>query len=104
MYAARVRPRRLAAHFAALLEQEYDRARRWVLEITGQSEILENSPVMRHTIALRNPAVLPINKLQVALLDMWESENLAAGAEADEWRRALLLSITGIAAAMQSTG
>jgi phosphoenolpyruvate carboxylase len=75
-----------------------------VLAVTGQSEILENSPVMRHIITMRNPAVAPINRLQVALLDMWENEGLGSGDEADEWRRALLLSITGIAAAMQSTG
>ncbi len=104
MYAARVRPRRTAAHFQKSLEEEHARARHWVLQITGQAELLDNAPAMRRIIALRNPAVLPINKLQVALLDIWESGQLGGPESEAEWRRAILLSITGIAAAMQSTG
>jgi phosphoenolpyruvate carboxylase len=56
--------------------------------------------VVRQTVELRNPALRPLSMLQVALLDRLDSV-----AEPDAaWQDAMLLSITGIAAAMQSTG
>jgi phosphoenolpyruvate carboxylase len=55
---------------------------------------------VRRTVELRNPALRPLSKLQVALLDKLGEKS---GSDAT-WQEAMLLSITGIAAAMQSTG
>ncbi len=102
MYAARVQPRELSERLQGLIEAEYDRTCRMVLEITGAKELLENAPVVRRTVEFRNPAVLPLSAVQVSLMNAWEG--LSEEEQAGEWREAMLQSIAGIAAAMQSTG
>ena len=84
------------------IEQEYDRTKLGLLTITGETELLENSKVIRQTVAFRNPMTLPINKLQIHLMNRWE--NLTEQDKEGTWREAMLQSIAGIAAAMQSTG
>jgi phosphoenolpyruvate carboxylase len=77
-----------------------------VLAISGHAQLLEDNPVLRRSIDVRNPYVDPINLLQVELLRRLRS---AEKREADEsetaWlRRALLVTINGIAAGMRNTG
>ncbi|MDE2731736.1 MAG: phosphoenolpyruvate carboxylase [Bacteroidota bacterium] len=85
----------------ALIAADFDRARGAILQITGQQEILDNSPVIAKSIALRNPYTDVLNLVQIEL--MRRSRN---GSDDDRKRltHALLLSVNGIAAAMQSTG
>lgn len=87
------------AEFHARLEAEHSRTVEWVKHVTGSAELLAHAPIVRATVALRNPAVLPLSLLQVALMDAHED----ASGDSPE-REAILLSLTGIAAAMQSTG
>ncbi|HEX2828869.1 MAG TPA: phosphoenolpyruvate carboxylase [Burkholderiales bacterium] len=99
-YAARVEPRELGERIHDTLAAEHALSRVWVLRITEQDELLGHAPVVRQTVALRNPALRPLSMLQVALLERLDTE-----AEPDAvWQDAMLLSIMGIAAAMQSTG
>jgi phosphoenolpyruvate carboxylase len=77
-----------------------------VLAISGHAQLLEDNPVLRRSIDVRNPYVDPINLLQVELLRRLRS---AEKRDADEsetaWlRRALLVTINGIAAGMRNTG
>jgi phosphoenolpyruvate carboxylase len=65
---------------------------------------MADAPVIRRTIELRNPALAPLSKLQVALLDLWDQLPEAEQEPPSPWREALSLSIAGTAAAMQSTG
>jgi phosphoenolpyruvate carboxylase len=104
-YAARTDPPSLGEKFHTQISEEHARTRKWVLAVTQQEELLGHATAVRSTIALRNPAVLPISMLQVALMDRFDTETDGGTNEADpSLREALLLSITGIAAAMQSTG
>jgi phosphoenolpyruvate carboxylase len=98
LYAARAKDQ----SFWNEIEQEYDRTKQGLLTITGETELLENSKVIRQTVAFRNPMTLPINKLQIHLMNRWE--NLTEQDKEGTWREAMLQSIAGIAAAMQSTG
>jgi phosphoenolpyruvate carboxylase len=76
--------------------------------------LLENNPVLRRSIDVRNPYVDPINLLQVELLRRLSyARKIAAAVDpADEetsadlvqLRRALLVTINGIAAGMRNTG
>ena len=104
-YAARVDPPEIGEKFHNHIAGELQKTREWVLRITNQDELLGHAPVVRATVHLRNPAVIPLSLLQVALMD---AEENALGPDADlansPWREAILLSITGVAAAMQSTG
>lgn len=101
-YAARVRPEALGTRLHEHIAREHALSRDWILRITGQDDLLEHAPVVRRTVELRNPALAPLSLLQIALLDRFEESMLEEAQAA--WQEAMLLSITGIAAAMQSTG
>lgn len=77
---------------------DFDLARRAILRITGQSELLENEPVIARAIASRNPWTDVLNLMQVELMSR------ARSGRADELRPAIFAVINGLAAAMQSTG
>jgi phosphoenolpyruvate carboxylase len=102
LYAARVQPTELGDRIQAKIEDEHERTCQAILAITGEREILENSKVVRSTVFFRNPAVMPLSILQVALMNKWPS--LSDEERASEWREAMLQTIAGIAAGMQSTG
>jgi phosphoenolpyruvate carboxylase len=76
------------------IEREFRLTVRRVLEVLRQDELMEQARVIAKTIRLRNPAVLPLNQLQIAL----------GATEDDKYREASLQTLAGIAAAMQSTG
>ena len=91
------------------LRERLSRAIRTVLEITGHAFLLEENPVLRRSIDVRNPYVDPINVLQVELLRRLRAVSLPDGGqeESDEvvlLRRALLVTINGVAAGMRNTG
>lgn len=102
LYAARVDPPEVGTRMQELIEEEYRRSVDMVLKVTGQTALLEHSRVVRSTVEFRNPMVMPLSILQVALMNEWES--LDEEARKGPWREAMLQSIAGIAAAMQSTG
>jgi phosphoenolpyruvate carboxylase len=102
LYAARVSPRKLGERMERMIEEEHERTSQMILRLTGQERLLENARVVRSTVEFRNPAVMPLSIMQVALMDKWET--LSEEEQAGPWREAMLQSIAGIAAAMQSTG
>ncbi|MBT8484443.1 MAG: phosphoenolpyruvate carboxylase [Phycisphaerae bacterium] len=83
------------------LAEEFERAERAVLAITGQTALLDNNPVIQRSIHERNPDTDTINALQVELLRRWRE---APADERPALRSLILLSVNGLAAAMQSTG
>jgi phosphoenolpyruvate carboxylase len=103
-YAGRVKPKSLGARFHKTIVQEYERSAKWVLAITGQEHLLDKAPVVQSTVELRNPAVFPLNRLQVMLMEMWDNLPPDQQNRENAWNEPLLLSITSIAAGMQSTG
>jgi phosphoenolpyruvate carboxylase len=79
-----------------------------VLEITGHARLLEENSVLRRSIDVRNPYVDPINIIQVELLRRLRQMG-SKGADSDDpdvvqLRRALLVTINGVAAGMRNTG
>jgi len=102
LYAARVQPRSLGERIESKIKEEHARTVRMILQISGQSRLMEKARVVHNTVEFRNPAVMPLSILQVALMDRWPS--LTEEDQAGVWREAMLQTIAGIAAAMQSTG
>ncbi len=85
----------------AVIEAEHARTVAEVLAVTGQSELLEGAPVLRRTLELRAAYLAPLHALQVSLLARSRAEGEAAD---PALRRALLLTVNGIAAGMRNTG
>lgn len=81
---------------------DYEQAEAAILNITEQEALFDNSPVLKKSIRLRNPYTDVLNLLQVELLKRYRSTESASRQET--LGEALLLSLNGIAAAMQSTG
>lgn len=88
-----------------------------VLAITRHRHLLEDNVVLARSIAVRNPYVDPINLVQVELLRRLGTARFAPGVaqpgldddpvrarEVDSLRRALMVTINGIAAGMRNTG
>src|SRR5690606_6458440 len=85
------------------IADEFDRSSSALLRVARSSALLENSPVIRRSIELRNPYTDVLNLLQVELMDRYGHAR-ESHENTTELRRLLFLSINGIAAAMQSTG
>jgi phosphoenolpyruvate carboxylase len=87
--------------FHERIAAEFARAEAAILAITGQTALLDNSPVIQRSIAARNPATDVLNLIQIELIRRFRN---ASETEQPALRAALFASINGIAAAMQSTG
>jgi phosphoenolpyruvate carboxylase len=81
------------------LAEEFARTRLMVLRVSGQSELLQNYPVLARSIRLRNPYVDPMSLIQVELL-----KRKRRGEESNELNYALAATINGIAAGLHNTG
>ncbi|MFZ3217213.1 MAG: phosphoenolpyruvate carboxylase [Candidatus Acidiferrales bacterium] len=82
-----------------ILAEEFERTRRMLLMITGQSELLQGNSVLSQSIRLRNPYVDPMSLIQVELL---RRKRAGTPSEADNY--ALGATINGIAAGLHNTG
>ena len=82
-----------------VITAERDLTASQVLDIRGRAELLEDSPLLRRTLDVRDIYLDPINYLQISLL-----ERSRRGEESEELNRALLLTVNGIAAGMRNTG
>jgi phosphoenolpyruvate carboxylase len=90
----------VAARFSPVLREEYGRCVAQVLAIKDAREMLDGDRTLQRAIQLRNPYVDPMHLMQVDLLRRWR----ATGREDEDLFKALLASVSGIAAGLQTTG
>jgi phosphoenolpyruvate carboxylase len=90
----------LHTKFFPIIQQEYNIARKYILDIREQDGLLDNNATLRRSIRLRNPYVDPMSLLQVELLKRWRAE----GSRNNELLDALLASVNGIARGLQASG
>ena len=81
------------------IQEEWHRTVRYLLAITGQSELLEANPALSRSLRNRSPYIDPLNHLQVELLKRYR-----AGETDEKTRRAILLTLNGIAAGLRNSG
>lgn len=98
-YAELVEDGELRRRVFGLITEEFERTRRAVLRVRGQSELLEQNPVLARSIQLRNPYVDPMSLIQIELL-----RRKRAGEDSEELNYALAATINGIAAGLRNTG
>jgi len=104
-YAERLAGRGVGKRIYGMLAEEFARTCRMVLAVTGERRLLDKSPVLQRSIAVRNPYVDPMSYLQVELLARKRaSRRKQSGEEYDKLLYAILLTINGIAAGMRNTG
>jgi phosphoenolpyruvate carboxylase len=96
-------------HLFGVVKAEHSRTLEEIQTLTGR-EILGDLPVLRRTLETRAFYLDPLHVLQVDLLArsraQASTESLAAGGEGMDpaVRRALLLTVNGVAAGMRNTG
>jgi phosphoenolpyruvate carboxylase len=101
-YAELCADRELGREMFGKIEAEHERARRMICQVVKAEEILDYAPVLKRSIALRNPYVDPMSYIQVEMLERLRAA--PEGAERAGLEDAIMLSISGIAAGLKNTG
>jgi phosphoenolpyruvate carboxylase len=81
------------------ISAEWQRTRRWLAAITGRDELLADNPTLARSIRNRFPYLDPLNHLQVELLRRYR-----AGDTDERTKRAIHLTINGVAAGLRNSG
>ena len=87
-------------HIFEMIKAEYELTVTEVLTATGAASVLDEHPVLQRTLGVRDTYVDPISFLQVALLARSRAEDHPD----PRLRRAMLLTVNGIAAGLRNTG
>jgi phosphoenolpyruvate carboxylase len=87
-------------HFLESIKEEFELTRTEIMLLTKKDEILGDQPILARTLDVRDAYLAPLHLLQISLL-----ERVRAGESPDATiRRALLLTINGVAAGLRNTG
>lgn len=103
LYSGLVSDAKLRDTIFSKIESEHAQTCDWICRITGQTSVLEKTPLMQRSIDRRNPYVDPLNFIQVALLADLRMMHPDLPAY-DDTLQAVLATVNGIAAGMKTTG
>src|SRR5262245_41553405 len=81
------------------LRERLGRAIRATLDVSDHADLLDENPVLRRSIDVRNPYVDPINLVQIEVL-----RRMRCGDVDDRLRDAFVVTVNGIAAGMRNAG
>ncbi|MCC7161801.1 MAG: phosphoenolpyruvate carboxylase [Anaerolineae bacterium] len=103
-YAELVQDAELRQTLFGVIREEFERTRAWILRLTGQTDILDNEPVLQRAIMLRNPYVDPLNFIQIELMRRLRALDENDAEARAELMDAMVVTINGIAAGLRNTG
>ena len=87
-------------HFLDTIEAEFELTKAELLLLTKKKELLGNQPILARTLQVRDAYLAPLHLLQITLLHKVRGDK-----NVDPLiRRALLLTINGVAAGLRNTG
>ncbi|MDI9636593.1 phosphoenolpyruvate carboxylase [Kamptonema cortianum] len=98
LYLPLVEDRELASRMHSIIATEYELTQRWLSIALDRENLMQGASVVRQTVEFRNPITLPLNALQAGLILKMKREGN------DEAVDAVVQTIAGLAAGMQSTG
>jgi phosphoenolpyruvate carboxylase len=99
-YARLVGDRKLRAAIFGRITREHEDTRKAFFAITGTKTLLQNNLTLARSLRNRIPYIDPLNHLQIELLRRLR----AGGGDRDELRRAIHLTINGVAAGLRNSG
>jgi len=82
-----------------MVQEEHAHTVEELLAVTGQERLLQVHPLLERTLAVRSAYLEPLHHMQVSLL-----ARLRSGEQDPALRRALLLTVNGVAAGLRNTG
>ncbi len=88
-------------HFLDEITEEFELTKSELLLLTGKKELLGDQPILARTLQVRDAYLAPLHLLQVNLLGRVRNGDKSAD---PLLRRALLLTINGVAAGLRNTG
>jgi len=98
-YAELVTDPELRQYVFTSIRTEWERCLKWLFAITGHTELLQDNPTLARSIRVRTPYIDPLNHLQVELLHRYRS-----GDDEEAIRRAIHLTINGVATGLRNSG
>ena len=90
-----------------IIRNEHAAARDAILSITGQTELLENEPMLQRSIHLRNPYVDPLNYAQAEMIRRLRADLANPALDPEELRmlrEVIELTINGVSSGLKNTG
>ena len=98
-YAELVKDVALRERIFGAISSEWDTTVEMLFAVTGHTTLLQDNPAFARSLMTRTPYIDPLNHLQVALL-----ERHRAGDKNELVKRAIHLTINGIATGLRNSG
>jgi phosphoenolpyruvate carboxylase len=87
-----------------IIKAEFELTKSEILNLTGATELLEDNPALSRTLAIRDTYLLPLHHLQITLLNRVREDRKNNVEPEPELKRALSITVNGIATGLRNTG